>query len=38
VPQGFGVQELGENGNVVQDIFDVNGDGLPTGSIAASTR
>ena len=29
VPQGFGVQELGENGNVVQDIFDVNGDGLP---------
>ena len=29
VPQGFGVQELGENGNVVQDLFDVNGDGLP---------
>ncbi|HSP96255.1 MAG TPA: toxin TcdB middle/N-terminal domain-containing protein [Candidatus Dormibacteraeota bacterium] len=29
VPQGFGVQEIGERGNVVQDLFDVNGDGLP---------
>ncbi|MBX3024857.1 VCBS repeat-containing protein [bacterium] len=29
VPPGFGVQEIGENGNVVQDLFDVNGDGLP---------
>jgi RHS repeat-associated protein len=29
VPQSFGVQEIGDNGNVVQDLLDVNGDGLP---------
>lgn len=29
VPPGFGVQELGEHGNAVQDLVDVNGDGLP---------
>lgn len=29
VPLGVGVQEIGEQGNIVQDLFDVNGDGLP---------
>lgn len=29
VPQSAAVQQFGEHGNVVQDLFDVNGDGLP---------
>ncbi len=29
VPLGYGVQESVDDGDVVQDLFDVNGDGLP---------